>query len=178
MTLAVPIEATVAPGQTIASALWNAGVRDAVNFAINPPRARMIQGSTATSMGNNAWNVVGFDTTAIDTYGGHSNTVNNSRYTCQLAGRYRIIGIISWGGATTSYRYVRIQVNGSPVQGSATALNPTLSYLTGMAGEATAFLNVGDYVEVAGLQATGGALSTSINSDFDSSLDVQWTASS
>jgi hypothetical protein len=114
------------------------------------------------------------DTTGFDSYGGHSNTVNPSRYTCQLAGWYFMLGTIEWASNGTGNRLTQLYHNGilfssggvGPAAGSANS--PSLQ------GAALVNLAVGDYVEVFAFQTSGGNLATLAAG---SSMHVFWVHS-
>lgn len=178
MPLPVPSPRTFNVQEYETAAYLNA-VRDALIFLLNPPRARVTQATTATSVAQNAFVSIGMDNTVVDTYSGHSNTTNNSRYTAQVAGRYRVIGVNAFVANTSGVRLVREAVNGTGVPGSLTSMNATSSLAAAQATEATVFLNVGDFVETQGFQTTSGALNTSPGtSDTAPALDAQWVATS
>lgn len=176
--LPVPAPRTWTTGEVGTGAYENS-LRDALNFLLAPPRARLTQASAATSVNGSAWTSIGLDSTGIDTYGGHSNSTNNSRYTAQAAGRYRVTVNNAWAANTTGIRLVRVAVNGNPVPGAAASMNATSALSAAHGVSATVFLNVGDYVEMQGYQTTAGALSTSPGtSDVAPSMDIRFDATS
>lgn len=173
--LPVPVLASEVSNNWVTAALWRANVYNASTFTLNPPLFVGTQ-SVTQSISSNAWTAATLDTEQVDTYGGHSNTVNNSRYTAQVAGWYSVCGVVCWAGNGTSFRGSRIHVNGSPVQGAAQMSQFSgSSSTTGLATPTrTVQLAVGDYVEVAGYQLTGSALSTTVNLESASALWVCW----
>jgi hypothetical protein len=113
----------------------------------------------------------------VDTYGGHSNTTNNTRYTAQVAGWYTICGVF-WTVSVSSASYiraVRILVNGAAVKGHE-GYAATLSGFETSAVTNTrdVYLNVGDYVELSGWQGSGGSLGTHIG-DNQSCLYIRFS---
>lgn len=176
MTSTVPVMATEAPGNYITGALWNAQVAALGNFLMNPPRFRGYQ-ATTQSCADNTWTSLNIDTEEFDTEGGHSNVTNTTRYTCQVAGTYLIVGASAFAGNATGNRAVRLTVNGNAIHGSFVKnAAPTATHSAGCVTTAYAALAVGDYVEVQGLQSSGAALSTSSATDVGSALSVQWIA--
>lgn len=175
VNLAVPAPSTMAPGNLITGAIWNAQVRDALNFLLNVPKAIVRQAATQT-IPSGTWTSIAMDTNFLDNYNGHSTTVNNSRYTAQAAGWYSAIGIGSLSATGGTSFGLRLAVNGAIVQGS--AVNGATTAIFGGLGAATigkeVFLNVGDYVETQIYQGSGGNLSTSVATDFDSSMSITW----
>ncbi|WBP87036.1 hypothetical protein [Kitasatospora cathayae] len=170
--LPVPAPSQQSPGNFITGALWNANVYNGITFLSTPPLFVGTQG-TAQSIPSNTVTALAIDTTAVDTYGGHSNTTNNSRYTAQVAGWYLVIGTASWAASATGSRNVAIAKNGtfvSPAQSgidaSRTDINQTVQV------SALVSLAVGDYVQAQVYQSTGGALST--NASGNCGLSVFW----
>jgi hypothetical protein len=176
LTLPLPVQATVTPGETITSAMSNSNIRDAVNYLLAVPFAVAYQGTSTTSMAGSAWVTVGFDTTGVDTYGMHSNTVNSSRLTCELAGWYEFSGCVAWPSGTGN-KWSRIMKNGSVViggssnqsAGSASDVSCTPTKTTKVQ------MSVGDWVELQGAQFTGGTITTRIGADGGvSMLEAFW----
>lgn len=165
MPRTVPASSTQAPGNLITAALWNAGPAASNTFLTTPPFAVLVQ-TAAQTVTTSTLAPIAFDTTVVDPDGGHSNVTNNSRYTCQVAGWYLVIGSIAWATSATGNRITQLTKNGSnPLGGGSTTVaaagaanNPSI--------QASFFfsLAVGDYVEVVGFQAAGGNLNTAANS--------------
>jgi hypothetical protein len=172
-SLQIPVEATLVPGQSIVSAWANSNIRDAVNFVIAPPLAVVYQASVQ-SIANGTPTAVTMDSTLADTYGGHSNTTNNSRYVAQVAGWYWVKGNVLWAGNATGNRDVQVYKNGSAYPYNWTAVPAAGTFNEpGVEVGALIFLNVGDYVEIWAGQNSGGALSTAANS----AMHVLWAHS-
>jgi hypothetical protein len=174
--LAFPQLAVVSPGTPITSALWMSNVYNGLMFLANPPLAVLYQASPQ-SIPNNAFTPIQFDASGIDTYAGHSNTTNNSRYTSQLLGWYEISGVCGLASNTTGARGLSIFKNGVQPAGPATQVttNPTG---TGTNTDMPMFaawvqLDAGDYVELQVLQGSGGALST-VTGVPGSVMTVRW----
>lgn len=172
--LAVPTPAQVVPGNFLTAALWNANIYNGLTFLLNPPIFHGVQIS-AQSLATSTWTAIALDSTTVDSYGGHSNTTNNSRYVAQVAGWYQVSGVFAINTNVTGFRAARLQVNG-------TALAASNAYTNNMGSNNTTvntptrlvFLNVGDYVELAGWQNSGGSLSTTVLTEFASALNVLW----
>ena len=120
------------------------------------------------------------DAETIDSDGGHSNSTNPSRFTCQVAGSYLVAGGVAFASNTTGNRQLRIMLNGS------TNIPGAFAVAAAAAGSNSGALAVppviipmvvGDYVEVHGFQSSGGALSTTAATDVTSSLTVLWISS-
>lgn len=159
--LAVPIPRTFTPGEAEVGSYFNAGVRDLGTFLLNPPIAQLVQ-NTIQSIPNSAVTPLTFDGTINDSYGGHSNVTNNSRYTGQVTGWYLVAGVAAFATNGTGVRVARLRKNGSDIiyfdvwaMAVSTASTPTAAATAGIVQ-----LNAGDYVELAGYQTSGGALNT------------------
>ncbi|MEV6833469.1 hypothetical protein AB0N17_02890 [Streptomyces sp. NPDC051133] len=175
--LPVPVPASEVPGGSVASSLWNSQVRDGLGFLLADP---LFVGTQTTSQNvlTSTWTPINLNTEQFDTYGGHDNTTNNSRYTAQVAGYYAVCGVVCFATNSTGVRAARIHVNGAVVQGTS-QMFPTLpSNTSGVATPLrTLYLNVGDYVEVAGWNNSGLAspgLATGVAPDLSSALYVAW----
>lgn len=169
--LPVPVPATVLPGQLITGALWNASVTNALTYVLNRPMFYGYQ-AAAQSLANNAAAPITLDSSTIDTYGGHSNTSNNSRYVAQVAGWYMVTGTVTYNPNTTAGRAATIYKNGTEVPGAAGFAAGATPYASAT-GECFVYLNgTGDYVEVWGYQNCGAALAT--NTTHNSSLTAIW----
>jgi hypothetical protein len=139
--------------------MLNSNVRDAINFLVNPPLF-VGYASGTQSIPNAANTTLTFDTNITDTYNGHSTITNPSRYTAQLAGWYQLFAQVAWASNATGYRIGVFNKNGAntgveaytpPVSGNVTIMQVTHPGIQ---------MNVGDYVEVAVYQTSGGALGT------------------
>lgn len=131
-----------------------------LSFWDNKPTAILTVTTPQAAIANTTFTKIQFDTTVDDNWGGHSNTTNNSRYTCQVAGMYLVRGCAGWTANATGNRLVQIYVNGSAVSYAqtqhlaATASNNAMTEATSLVR-----LNVGDYVETWAFQGSGGSLS-------------------
>ena len=148
-------------------------VRDALNFLLNPPAATLVQVTTTTSLTTGTWTSVGMDSSTFDNYGGHSNTTNNSRYTCQAAGKYQVSGTPAISTNGTNSRAAKILKNGAVVQGPYSMVGASPNRPTSVTtGGFIIPLVVGDYVELAAFQDSGSTLTTSIATDQSSFFTV------
>jgi hypothetical protein len=76
---------------------------------------------------------------------------------------------------TSSYRYVRIAVNGTTLPDGNTAVAPVPSISTRVPARATiTYLDIDDYVELSAQHAIGGALNTGVAAGDASNLTVAW----
>lgn len=173
--LQVPTMRTWTVGEYETGAFFNSNVRDTGNFLLNVPGAFLTQNATQ-SIANSTWTAISFDQSVFDSYGGHSNVTNNTRYTAVVSGWYIVFGCVSYAGNATGNRGTAVAKNGTRVQG-ACGFVPTITVgnsPTTPSPPCIVFLNVGDYVEIDGYQTSGGALATNSNSDLDSSMTIVW----
>jgi hypothetical protein len=94
---------------------------------------------------------------SYDTHGFHDNTTNPSRFTCQKAGTYMIVGLVSFAANATGNRDAGIWVNQAYIAGYNRLLAQS-SGSTSVPVSGIAKLSVGDYVELWGRQYSGGSL--------------------
>lgn len=175
--LPIPVPATEEPGVSIASTLWNSQIRDGLGFLLTEPVFMGTQ-TSSQNVPSGAWTAININTEQIDTYGGHDTVTNNSRYTAPIAGWYSVCGVTCWSANSTGTRASRIHVNGTVIQGSSQMYAPNPSNTTGVATPLrVVYLNVGDYVEVAGWNSSGlglPGLATGTAPDLSSGLFVAW----
>lgn len=152
----IPSQTTLAVGAVLTSAVWNANVRDAVNYLLTPPMAVLRQ-TVAQSAGAGGYTAVTWDTEDRDSDNGHSTISNTSRYTAQTMGWYIVQSTINWPGSTSgNWLGITLQVNGSTryskqATGTSTVFNA--AHHTGT----QLFLNAGDYVDTLAANGTGNA---------------------
>lgn len=169
--LPVPAERTWSVNDIVGGALLNSNLRDGINFLLNPPTAQVSQTATQ-SLANTTFTPISFDVNILDTYGGHSTTVNNTRYTAQVAGIYQVSGIVTFASNSTGDRAAEIGKNGSGISYSTTGFRASTGTVTGVPVPGILItLAVGDYVEILGWQSSGGALSTQTGA---SSMFILW----
>lgn len=160
--LPVPNPRTAVAGEYETAAYFNA-LRDAINFLTNPPVATVYQ-ATPTTLAANSWTAVAMDSTLVDTYGGHSNTSNNTRYVAQVNGLYLVAGSVSIATNASSSRAVRIAKNGTAAQGTQMMVPPAGFPTSISTAPILVPMLIGDYVEVHAFPGAG-ALSTNVGTD-------------
>lgn len=133
-----------------------------------PPVFSATQATAQTGVALNTWTAVSFDVGLIDTHGGHSNTVNPSRYTIPAGrgGIWQFQGVVAIDG--TGVGGVAIAVNGVRVKGSPVT-KPSGPPGTSATPEKLVTVAAGDYVEV--LWYLSAATATYAQPDFASSFD-------
>ncbi|MEV0090473.1 hypothetical protein [Streptomyces sp. NPDC050738] len=158
----IPTIPTEAPGNFWTSALWNANILGGLNYLFAPVRFKGYSSVTqAIGTGTTAVPLT-MDTEIIDSDGGHSTVANTSRYVCQTAGTFYINGSVCFATSASGTRTLMILVNGVVVPGSMIQTAPQGSNGGSACTATTTQLSVGDYVEIACWQNSGGTLATSI----------------
>ena len=150
-----------------------------VNFALNKPVAS-VYCVAAQSVPNASFTPLNFDTERVDTdpdgVGGHSTSVNNSRFTARYPGWYRVSGRYPYAANATGFRAVVIAVNSIQVNETlafGSTPNGGLSQHVGTDGEV--FLNTNDYVEILGEQSSGAGLNTDTANSAFPRMTVEWS---
>lgn len=176
----VPNQATVSAGGTLTAAIWNDDVRDMGNFFISGRPKFEGRQSVAQSMPNATWASITLDVEDHDNDSGHSTVTNTSRYTAVTAGWYQCSGGVTYVNTSLGGdRRARLAVNGTAVNASAgsTTADASVAYSVNTRTKLV-FLNVGDYLELQGLQtASSGTLNTHTTVENQSSLTAIWMSS-
>lgn len=173
--LAVPNPATEAPGNLITGALWNAQVRDAVNFLTYPP-IFLASSTVTTSVTNRVWTTVTLNTTLVDTYSGFNSA--NSSYVAPVAGWYFCSGTVAWPSSGVGVRAVAFYKNGAAYSPGAFGMLPSTNstfLAQGVQALQLLYLAVGDYVQLMTSQDSGGTLSTGSFSYLPTTMQIFWT---
>lgn len=179
MTRVVPTIGQAVPGNFETAAFWNANVQAGLNFLLNPPLFAAYHSGTQSVANNDFTALMILDTETIDTEGGHSTTTNSQRYTCQVAGLYRLNGGILWPAGGTGARGAKFYFNGSvDVPGSENVIPPSATIGTFVSCRTSYVrLAVGDYVALGGFQNSGAALSTATPfGGSNTSLSAEWVS--
>jgi hypothetical protein len=157
----IPTIPTEAPGNFITSALWNANVLGGFTYLFAPVRFRAYSSTAQTLATGTTGVALTFDTEIVDSDGGHSTVTNTSRYTAQTAGLYWVSGQWLTGSTSgTGTRATQIWLNGTAIPGSTTQFPASASNGGGGFAWTVVPMAVGDYVEIAAWQNSGGNLST------------------
>jgi len=141
-------------------------LRDSKGQVVGFVPAARVYHSVAQSIASATTTYLSFDSERFDTDGIHDPVTNNSRLTCQTAGKYFISATILWGSNTTGYRQLGLRLNGVTTialdrrNTNATAFNPAMTVST------LYNLSAGDYVETQVYQNSGGALDVGVISAY------------
>lgn len=149
-----------------------------LSLATDPPVFTGTQ-TTAQSIPNNAFTPVTIDSEVTDTAGGHDNTTNPTRYTCQVAGVYLLSGVVVFPTTATGTRGCSIGLNGSVngIAGSEALIAPSPGFATTIVTPPTyQRLAVGDYVSLLAFQNSGAALNTSSVGAARTSFSALWVS--
>lgn len=184
----VPTAPTFAPGESTGVAAKLNQLRDVHNFWASPPRCYAYS-STVESIPNNALTVVSFEAEVYDVVQAgdspmHDNTTNNSRIVLRTAGTYEVSGQVTFAGSAAGPRRVadvRKNAAGSGSGGTRIAFSQqapiaSASFATSVPVPVVEFVAAaGDYLELFGLQDTGGSLNT-VATQVDTFLRVRLIA--
>lgn len=126
------------------------------------PAARVYH-NVDQSISHNTLTALAFNSERFDTDTIHDTATNNSRLTCKTAGKYNIIGQVTFASSTTGLRSINIKLNGATIIAfiEASADNSGADRL-----QVTTLydLAVNDYVELVAFQASGEALNVRFSS--------------
>lgn len=162
MVLSVPAPPVRPAGTRLTASVYGSDVTDDINYLANVPMFKGYQ-SAAQSIGNASLTAIAMDTEVIDSYSGHDNVTNNSRYTCSSSapGYYSVIVTASLGASAVGDRVIEIHKNGSVIQlGQFNMIAPTAGVSVVWQAKTVVQLAAGDYVEGKIYQTSGGALNT------------------
>lgn len=180
----LPVPRTWVANENVTATILNSttGVKGPLEFLLSPPRCGAYQTASTNMATSGVGAVLLFDTELYDTDSIHSTSTNTSRFTAATAGLYRVHGSIGFAANATGYRSVNIRKNAAGASGGGTSVGvfrvpatATLSTLVPFA--CSVQLAVGDYVEVFGAQASGGALATDPGVG-NTTLFIEWVANS
>lgn len=120
------------------------------------PSARVFH-NAAQSINNNTTTILAFNSERFDTDTIHDTVTNNSRLTCKTAGKYIVSATIGFASNATGVREVDVKLNGTTniARRIENAVNGDNHYTT---VDSLYDLAVNDYLEIAVVQTSGGAL--------------------
>jgi hypothetical protein len=126
--------------------------------SLGDPPGALLRQIVAQGCTNAAFTGLTFTQEDYDNVNGHSNVTNNTRYTCQVAGRYQLSGKVSFVTNTNGRRITLWRLNGTT-----TVPGSQISRAVGAGADEKSFdcavittvLAVGDYVEMMVYQDSG-----------------------
>ena len=152
----VPVQRTWVVGEFPTAAMFNANVRDAVNFLLNPPAVLVYNGAIAIAHATETYAT--FASERFDTENIHSTGANTSRLTCTTPGlwQFDLYGLYA-GNVNGSERSIILRRNGVTVIRKA-SVPRNGGAETGVQLTTTYKLEVNDFVEFGMYQDSGGPL--------------------
>ena len=167
----VPVAPTVAVlGQPARAGSQFNALAAQVAFLLDPPVVYAYQ-TAANNCPDSTVTLITMDAELVDTDNVHSTSTNTSRLTIVTAGRYRVLGQLSYNvSGAVGYRDARLLKNGANVALTRIPAPNAISY-TQVYDEI--LCAVGDYIELAGFQNSGAAVATGtgVNTTF---LKARW----
>lgn len=164
--------------QTMTNFFITANWTDGLQFLLSPPIFIGYNSSIQTVTTGGSGTAVQWLSETADTYNGHSNITNPSRYVGQAPGYYWVSGSIVFTGNTAGSRKAWIAVNGTAIQYSNVQGPPSLSSSDAatLAVPATlVYLNGStDYVEIYALQNSGSSINLNPSSTNSSGISIAW----
>lgn len=169
----VPTTRTWVPAELVTAAKMNSNVTAVLDwFLSNLPLFEAVQ-TVGQTIPTGTWTALTFTSEILDRDGGHSTSVNTSRYVGKTPGWYRVRGL----GAilvNAGRFHIRIAKNGTQVPSGAGGQLGNGLGVSAILTEALVFLNgTTDYVE---LQVVSDQVNpnTAVLTDFVSSFNVEW----
>lgn len=129
----------------------------------NKPTATLTQNAVWSTPNNQSspYATAPFQQSNEDNWTGHSNVTNNTRYTIQVAGTYRVSGALTWTTNGTGVRACDLQKNGTRIAGSNVFMQvASANFSTVQVPAMNVVCAVGDYLEIGGFQNSGATLNT------------------
>lgn len=119
--------------------------------------------------------VINLDTTDVDTDGGRNGVGSNTdRYVARTRGWYMVAATVGYAAPAAGSRFAIIMVNGVEQNGYSSAYT-TGAVNAGINVSGLVRLNVGDYLQIAGFQDSGGSINTAVSPTYQAaSLSVQF----
>lgn len=163
----VPSQSTAVVGGKITAAYGNDDIRDAINFLLDQPHVFAYQ-TTGVSIGSGTATeiLMTFDSESWDNDVMHDNVTNPSRLIAKTAGLYAVNYQVAFPANATGVRYAVLRKNAAGVSGGGTAIALARDQSASATGASyvSKSLDVqmaaNDYLEVFGLQNSGGALTS------------------
>jgi hypothetical protein len=187
-TVPTPYDAT--SGVTLSDTIWDAGVRDPLNFLLDPPHCSVYAGATVSCVSNTA-TLLTYDTETDDTDTMHSTSSNTGRITFNTAGRYMLTIFTMLVNPPTAYRVysVNVRLNAAGSSSGGTSIR-TFEFAQKPADFASTVLAAGpqqtialtrvfnalDYIEVFLTQYSGGSARTTDSGagQFGTGIQARW----
>jgi hypothetical protein len=158
-----PSPRTWTAGETVTAAMMN-DLRDALSWLITRPYVHFYH-TAAQTFTTGVHAAVTFAGELVDTIGGHSTSVNTSRYTPNVAGKYLCLGMVAYNpDDADGTRLGQFRKNGTAPTGAGYSGFP--AFISGFSHQtalAIATIDVNgstDYIELWGGQDAGNNVAT------------------
>lgn len=157
----VPVTRTWVAGEIVTAAYMNNNISSVLSFLLARPWCQVRATSTQATVSGTQVALL-FDTEDFDNSGMHSTVTNTSRLTAVYPGWYSADGGPNFAANNVGRRGAEFRVNGASVNGSPTyvAANATSSISKIVSRPTSAYLNVGDYLELYAVQDSGSGINT------------------
>jgi len=159
----LPAPRTWTAGETVTAAMLNVDIRDAINWLLNPPYLHVYQ-TAAQSLATGTAAALTFGGELHDTISGHSTSVNTSRYTPNIAGKYLCLGSLATDPIAAGQRTAQFRKNGAAVTGNGytgfDSFGAGFSHNSAVAFATISVNGTSDYIELWAGQDSGGSLAT------------------
>lgn len=155
---------------SLATIVANSIVQNLSNRTI--PQARVFH-NTTQSLTSGVTTLLNYNSESFDNNSIHDTVTNNTRLTCKTAGVYHIVSTVDFAASAAGFiRTILFQLNGGTFIGN--DIRPPVGggFITRCTATCIYKLAVNDYVEVAALQDSGGALN-SVNQSW-TSFGMNW----
>jgi hypothetical protein len=174
-TVPTPYDATA--GAKASAAAMDAGVKDALNFLMSPPRVRCWD-SVGISCLNNADTQLTWVSETYDTDAMHSTSVTTSRINFNTAGLYRVQCVVQWPTAALTGSNIHCRLNSAESNAGGTLIgNQVFTNARIPSMDFQRFFSAGDYIQFWILQITGGTISTTTG-EYRTYMEASWMATS
>lgn len=132
-----------------------------------------VERTTAQSPASGAPTAVLFDSEVQDPFGMHSPGTNPNRVTVPVPGWYALSGNLGWAASAVGLRDALFFKNGTTyLRGDSRSAAGYGAVIMNHPVQMTAWLDAGDYIELVGVQTSGGALDMNANATLRASLSV------
>ncbi|WP_410657831.1 hypothetical protein [Amycolatopsis sp. lyj-112] len=165
----VPSQDNWSAGEFPTAAKLNKNIRDAVNFLMNPPEARLARKLTAqTGLGNGSTTAIIFDSTLLDNDSMTNIATANTRITITTAGAYNV-GVAAQlvvGADLANARWMQLSIRKNGGVNIATSVMPQygVGLGSGMSFSIPNNCVAGDYFEIV-CNSAGSAFQTNAVGD-------------
>ena len=132
---------------------------DEIDAAVWRPGCRVFHNANQSIPSGGSGTPLAFNSERFDIGNLHDTVTNNTRLTCQFAGRYLIYFNIYFAVNATGQRQALVRLNGTNVHIANTSALGAASFDVLLIGAVGYNRAAGDYVELLAYQNSGGALS-------------------